>query len=366
MTCKEIEKRLPAYLEDLLSPEEKQDVEDHLASCLRCCETLADLKRTQTCLEDLDEVEPPPFLEQRIMARVREEAEQKQGILRKLFRPLYIKIPIQALATLLVAVVAIYIYQKGEPEMKRIVPLPIPITESDKDRTAMESPKIRTAPSADAPSRQASAGNSTRDHRPRFVSPPLTNDGKSDQIDDPRATIRKERSSAIKPDLPTVSARKKEAEPIAVEGLYKAQVGTAKQVTGRTLETLRSDQKRKQSMADAGETALKSETMRLAPAPSRMETQTAAKPSSIDLTLQTGNRDTAIREIERHLGPFNATIIERQHLDEKDILKVDLAAQNVDAFLTRLGTIGRVKSERSLPPMGDGQVTLRISIVGHP
>ncbi len=70
-------------------------------------------------MQGLEEVEPPPFFEQRIMSRVREEAGQKQGILRKLFYPLHIKIPIQALATLLVAVLAFYVYQKGEPEMKQ-------------------------------------------------------------------------------------------------------------------------------------------------------------------------------------------------------------------------------------------------------
>ena len=36
MTCKEIEDRLPAYLEDLLSPEEKENIERHLAVCSRC------------------------------------------------------------------------------------------------------------------------------------------------------------------------------------------------------------------------------------------------------------------------------------------------------------------------------------------
>jgi hypothetical protein len=37
----------------------------------------------------------------------------------KLVYPLYIKIPIQALATLLVAMFAFYVYHGGDPEMKR-------------------------------------------------------------------------------------------------------------------------------------------------------------------------------------------------------------------------------------------------------
>ena len=64
-------------------------------------------------MHGLEEVEPPPFFEQRIMSRVREEAGRKQGILRRLFYPLHIKVPIQALATILVAVLAFYVYQTG-------------------------------------------------------------------------------------------------------------------------------------------------------------------------------------------------------------------------------------------------------------
>jgi anti-sigma factor RsiW len=134
MTCNEIENRLPAYLEDLLSPEEKKGITGHLASCPRCGRAFADLKKAEELVQGLAEVEPPPFFEQRIMSRVREEAGRKQGILRRLFYPLHIKIPLQALATLLVAVLAFHVYQQGDPEMKQMAPLPRPLTESGTGR----------------------------------------------------------------------------------------------------------------------------------------------------------------------------------------------------------------------------------------
>ena len=100
MMCSEIENRLPAYLEDLLSPEERKSIAGHLASCPHCSRAFADLKKAEELVHGLGELEPPPFFEERIMSRVREEAGQKQGILRKFFFPLHIKIPIQTLATL--------------------------------------------------------------------------------------------------------------------------------------------------------------------------------------------------------------------------------------------------------------------------
>ena len=171
MTCNEIENRLPAYLEDLLSPEERKSIAGHLASCPRCSRAFADLKKAEELVHGLGEVEPPPFFEQRIMSRVREEAGRKQGILRRLFYPLHIKVPIQALAMLLVAVLAFYVYQTGEPEMKQMAPLPIPLTELGKGQVTAESPKTLAAPSAVTPVKRAPAGDLPEKNQQRFVAP---------------------------------------------------------------------------------------------------------------------------------------------------------------------------------------------------
>ena len=54
------------------------------------------------------------------MNRVREEAEPKKGLLQRLFYPLHIKIPVEALATCLVVVLALFVYKNTEPEMKAL------------------------------------------------------------------------------------------------------------------------------------------------------------------------------------------------------------------------------------------------------
>ena len=81
--CKDINNLLPAYLDDALSPSEKQRVEEHLAVCSRCRQDVADLSKAVSLLHNLEEVEPPPFFEQRIMAAIREEEnKQKQSVWR--------------------------------------------------------------------------------------------------------------------------------------------------------------------------------------------------------------------------------------------------------------------------------------------
>src|SRR3990170_1930733 len=223
MTCNEIENRLPAYLEDLLSPEERKSIAGHLTSCPRCSRAFADLKKTELLVHGLGEVEPPPFFEQRIMSRVREEAGQKQGILRRLFYPLHIKVPIQALATLLVAVLAFHVYQTGEPETKQMAPLPIPLTELGKGQVTAESPKTLLSPSAVTPFKRAPAGDFPEKNEHLFPAPPLKNGGKVERTADSRAQVREERSSAMNPADTVMAVREKEVPPFSAEALSKAQ-----------------------------------------------------------------------------------------------------------------------------------------------
>jgi len=125
MECKGVREKLCAYLEGVVPSEESRIIEEHLNSCPECRRNLADLKKTGELVKDLADVEPPAWLTQKIMSRVRTEEERKKGILQKLFYPLHIKVPIQALATLSIAVIAVFVFRAVEPEMK-LAHLPAP------------------------------------------------------------------------------------------------------------------------------------------------------------------------------------------------------------------------------------------------
>ncbi len=118
--CEDIEQKLTAYLEGFLSGKDRGLVEEHLRDCPDCSRALDDLKRTKAMLEGLDEVEPPPWLAARIMSQINEESEAKVGFFRKLFLPLHIKIPVQALAAVCVIALSILVYHATIPDMKSI------------------------------------------------------------------------------------------------------------------------------------------------------------------------------------------------------------------------------------------------------
>jgi hypothetical protein len=129
-----------------------------------------------------------------------------------------------------------------------------------------------------------------------------------------------------------MTAREKGVSPVKTEALSQEQDRAGKQGEDKALETLLPEQKRKERMADTGAAAGESRKMMSTPSPSRMTAAAAIKRSVIDLTIQVGDTDVAIREIEARLGQVNARIIERRHREESEFLKAEIAAQNVAGF----------------------------------
>ena len=116
MSCKKILDSLSPYLEGLVSAEEKRAIREHLDRCSQCRAALEDLEKTRALLNSMEEVEPPPWMAAKIMARIRDEAEKtSQKGWRKFFYPFHIKIPLQAFATILVVVLAVQLYKTMEP-----------------------------------------------------------------------------------------------------------------------------------------------------------------------------------------------------------------------------------------------------------
>jgi hypothetical protein len=118
MECKDIQKRLSAYIEKAVTPKQKAAIDKHLKKCKRCRQELADLKRTIKYVQQLEEVEPPRWLTQRVMARVKAEAEAKQRIWQRLFLPAHIKLPLEAIAVIFIAVGTLYIFKTMQPQMQ--------------------------------------------------------------------------------------------------------------------------------------------------------------------------------------------------------------------------------------------------------
>jgi anti-sigma factor RsiW len=120
--------QLSALLDDALSVPEHQALEAHLAACAECRRELEQLRGTVALLGRLPPVHAPAGFVDRVMGEAYRPPWPKR-LRDALFRPLRVKLPLEAAAVLLVGVSALYVYQRA-PEVQQLArqesPVPRP------------------------------------------------------------------------------------------------------------------------------------------------------------------------------------------------------------------------------------------------
>ena len=137
MECVSVKELLSEYIDDTLDQETRKTVEKHLSACEGCAEELASLRSLVEELGSLEKAKPPAdFMEQ-----LHERLEAPSGftrIVRKLFVPFHVKIPLElATATLLaVLVFSLFHTQLTEKSM-----MPTPLEQKAMEATEMDAIK---------------------------------------------------------------------------------------------------------------------------------------------------------------------------------------------------------------------------------
>jgi hypothetical protein len=116
----EIRRQLSAYLDGEVSPAQRVEIDAHLADCPRCRAALAELERTIGHIRNLPRVEAPPWLAAKTMARVREVAETRSSLWQRLFFPLGVKLPLEAVAIVFLCVTGYYLTRTSAPELTTV------------------------------------------------------------------------------------------------------------------------------------------------------------------------------------------------------------------------------------------------------
>lgn len=111
MNCAVVQERLCEFIDKRLDVETSANVESHLASCANCRSDAEDLTSTVRLLAGEPEFEPPMAFSTRVMAHVREEAV-KPSLWQRFFGSFRAFVPIQAMAVAVIAVLAVFLYQK--------------------------------------------------------------------------------------------------------------------------------------------------------------------------------------------------------------------------------------------------------------
>ncbi|MCJ7546355.1 MAG: DUF2275 domain-containing protein [Deltaproteobacteria bacterium] len=309
MECKDIQKRLSAYLEKAVSPQQKTAIDVHLQQCKGCRQALADLKRTIKYVQQLEEVEPPRWLAQRVMARVRAEAETKRGIVKRLFYPFHIKLPLEAIAVIFIAVGAIYIFKTMLPDMQ-LAKIPT------------ETKEMAPAP-ATAPKKEAPAALSKKEPAPATA---------SDQL------------------------------------MYEKRMGTqAERSMGKTKAPAKMTEQ--EAAAPAAGTAYRDESdHRGLLAPQAVSPKTAAKGKAreVHFLVHVEDLDTASRDIAETLRQLGGREITTAPLKNKAVIDAEIDAKKIQELTDQLHLIGEVQGKGLASETGEGAVGIRIDVLKTP
>ncbi len=68
MNCEQVEERLSAYLDNVLTSDERREITIHLQACSRCMMLLAELRQNDILLAQLPRVSPSSALHERIFS----------------------------------------------------------------------------------------------------------------------------------------------------------------------------------------------------------------------------------------------------------------------------------------------------------
>jgi TolA-binding protein len=117
MTCDQARAAFSDLYDEVLSGAPLVTITQHLASCPACRAEWGSFRKAMQAVGALGAVEPSPGFAARVRQRA-EEPTRWQRALRWLFLPLYVKVPIQALALILVAFASLMLYQRS-PELRR-------------------------------------------------------------------------------------------------------------------------------------------------------------------------------------------------------------------------------------------------------
>jgi hypothetical protein len=347
MECDKCKERLSHYMEGLLDPEETTLVRTHLDSCEECRGVYSELKKAVEHIRELEEVEPPRWMTRKIMARVKEEKEKK-GIWRRLFYPLHVKLPIEAAATLIIAITAIYVFKAAEHDFKTSVLRPgevveKPLSMEDKARNDVAEPSKAGKESASdvtGGKTEPSAGQ-TEVHR---ASP----------ADTPQNIFKE------KPSIGAAQPARSLQQPVREKDLRgeggaefekrgSMDTGDAKTRMEYFVRPKQEELKHKPSAAAPME-----EMNKVAP-------KEAAVPSrEINLTLGVRDIDDAMDEIRKVLSALDCRMILSDTDPDEAVLTVEVEHGKADELLEKLGSIGEWKE--NTPSLETMEKTVRIRI----
>lgn len=350
MKAEHVKDSLSAYLDGLLSEEERRQVEEHLAGCTECSGALDELTKTLSLLNDLEDVEPPAWFTQKVMSTVREEAGSRQGFVRRLLAPIHSFIPLEALGALAIAITMIVLlrgmlpdmvktYKEEAPKppssapaeqfnrMKEMPPEPQPLAEAKKDITKAPLPSARVQ----SPTGALGGGK-----------------GYAPAVDRDKIGILEDRATPVgKAEEESVRAMKMK-EGAALRSA-PAEPSTVEEHMEQGLRPSMAASPRAQPMQERALIMTEEEVETAAkPVPPPLKKKIAAEREKrlIRVHLSVLSIDTVEKEIEEITRLAGGKIIKTRHDKDKMVISLTIQSEKSTFFIEKLGMMGEITKKK--------------------
>jgi hypothetical protein len=317
--CKEIQRDIGAYVDNLLPEAARRSMARHIRSCPDCRKVLSEFEKVRGLLKGLDEVEPPPGFTFRVMAEIRETGAQRRGLLERLFRPLGVKLPIHAIAALLIVVMALYVYKATEPESK--VQL-LPGVEAGRNIETAR-PQGKETPAGAEPSTVRPGGGQGKDRREPAPAP------EAKAVGGPAKEVEK-KADQVPPEGRSIPRREPEA-------LFR-------------LES-RAPSPREGPAAPSGADAVLAGKGVVAPP---------------DLSVEVADLSGAIKQAQKIVEGAAGRILRRESAEKKEVFVIEASPERIDELLGRLSALGTRKDRKPAGPKGKEPVVVTVEFLAQP
>jgi hypothetical protein len=304
MTCDDVRESLSALLDEALTPDERRAVEAHLEGCAECRRELERLRQTVTLLHRVSPAHAPVGFVDRVVAAAQPKAWYRR-VAAAVLLPLSTKLPVEATAIVMVALLAVYTFERTPalrqaaryetPASSERVEAPTPLTDARKERETAPAlrPPPAVGPRRDAPPAPASA--------PVEPAPPPS---------PPPAAVTD--SPAAKAEAPAESAAGAKAD------------------------------SRRQALERVGAAS------RVAPAVPGVAAKRAQPSADVVARVSVRDRDAAERDLAALIAQVGGRQTERRREDDATIVEAMVPQSRYAEFSRAVGAIGswRVEAER--------------------
>lgn len=328
MDHNDIRHMLSEYIDGSLTPGDKASVDEHLKTCPDCSNALMELRKTVEHIRKIEEVEPPAWMTQKIMARVRaEEEKKKHGLFQRIFFPLHVKLPLEAIGVLFIAVTVYFVVQ--DVQRKQSFP--------------------------EAPVQNYSV-------EPQQAGKGITKEDKAAKPDDSRKRTREApQEPGYAPDMkqeyekpqPPQPAPAPQSAPTEEQRALKRE--SPSNILGLVAPKSTQDQAPASAMAKKKAAGIASAEKKAATAPAEMSGKQM-------LTLAVSDLDQAAARVENIAKEYGGKILRKEPADGALSLSVAIEPANRNRFIDRLKTLGELKDKDTAEIYKEG-TTIEIRIV---